>query len=576
MRRKVLLVLLVSTLLVSLLGCARPRPRVETAGLASYMPADTALFLAVQLRPEGKAAENWRRVRDAFASIPAVKKGLDEQAATMKKGLPFDWKADIEPWLGKSAAVGLTDLGPLWQTLGTQSPTDLQAGKVPPPPKMPFLLVVEVRDSKAFASFQTRLEEEVKKAGGTFEGSAHGGATIYTVTIGESQFAFALRDGRVLLVADESAGVAAALDRQEKDSLAASADFKALLSHLPGGGLVLGYAAAGPLTRGLEGALSGLFRGAPLPAGGLTGGAKASGFTLLAEAKGLRIESASTLDLAALAEAGLKDYYDKMRQPHPGRVLEFMPKNAALVVASRDLKGAWEMLKSQVQKTNPEALQQLQGGLEDLKAQTGLDIENDVLSWMNGEFGLFLAPGDGKTPAGVPAFRLGLIFEVGDMATAEATMKKIEGLLTKAGEPQLSFADQEIEGVKARVIPMLQMAGYLPGYAFVDNFLIIAIDRASFEGAFRANKDKGERAAAAPEFAAVMEALPRQKTDLFFLDFVALTGFLDGALEEPERTDFREQVKPFLDLLGGLGAAGAAGKAGDDYSTSTMFLHLIP
>lgn len=573
MHRKTSLLLLVVVLLGSLLGCGKPKGGPETSQLASYMPSETVVFLAVQIRPEGKAAENWRRVRDAFLNIPAVKKGLDEQTASMKEEFPFDWKADIEPWLGKTAAVGLTDLGPLWKALATQSPSDLQSGTVPPPPQMPFLVAAEVRDSGAFATFQTRLESEVKKAGGTMEGSAHGKATIYAITIKETQFAFALRDASILLVADSSSAVAAALDRQEKDSLAANADFKALLSHLPTGGLILGYAAMGPISKGMGEALSGLSGAVGLPTQGLTGGAKAAGFTLLAEAKGLRIEAASTLDLAALAEAGLKEFSEAARKPHPGRVLEMMPKNATLAFTGRDIHGAWEMVKAQMQKTSPEAYQGLQGSLEDLKAQTGLDIEEDVLSWMTGEFGLFLAAGDGKTAAGVPSFRAGLLFEVSDKAKAQATMTKVEGLLS---QQQLAFADQEIEGVKARVIPMLQMAGYLPGYAFVGDFLLIAVDMPSFQGAIRASKDKDERLAAAPEFRTVMEALPKSNTGLFYLDFVALTRFLDGVLEEPERSDFRQQIKPFLDILGGMGVAGAAGKPGDDYSTSTMFLHIVP
>ncbi|MBN1485466.1 MAG: DUF3352 domain-containing protein, partial [Chloroflexia bacterium] len=176
--------------------------------------------------------------------------------------------------------------------------------------------------------------------------------------------------------------------------------------------------------------------------------------------------------------------------------------------------------------------------------------------------------------AGLPSLRAGIIVEATDKAKAQQAMDKIEGLLAEQGD--LSFAPREIAGVEARVVPMLALFGYMPGYAFVDDFMIIAIDEASFEAAFQAHQSKGERMAAASEFEKVSQRLPEQRTGLFYLDFQQLSSFLDSALQEPEKSTFREETKPFLDILGGMGMSGASSEADQDYMSATMYLRVIP
>jgi hypothetical protein len=300
---------------------------------------------------------------------------------------------------------------------------------------------------------------------------------------------------------------------------------------------------------------------------------QASGFTLMADAKGLRLEAASIIDPGAVAEAGLSDYYEKMRQPNPGRALQLMPKETVLAVSGRDLYSVWDMFVDQIKETDPEAYQELKGSLEDLAIEIGLDLEQDVLSWMTGEVALYLAPGEelGEyTLAGLPTFRVGLLIEATDRAKVEQTMEKVEALIEE--EAEVSFSTYEIEGVEARVIPVLAAGGYLPGYAFVDDFLVIAIDKDSFEATIRASKSKGERLAASPEYRTISDVLPEKNTGIFFLDIAGLSNFIESIMPEPTRSDFGTDVKPFLDMFGGLGVASSYG---EDYSTSTIFLHIV-
>lgn len=584
MRRKVFFALTLLVLVGSLLGCGGPpAASPESAPMARYMPADTPLFLSMQLRPEEKTVQNWRRIRDAFAEIPAVKEGLDEMGAELQEGLPFDWKEDVEPWMGATMGIGIVDLSPLWDMgLGVQATFDniteaLESGAAPSPaePSMPetvpVLIAIEVQDPEALARFIDSLRKEFDQISSSILDTSYGDATIYTVGTRGEEVSFAFRENQVLLMSPDIALVEAALDRGEADSLYASADFQAVVERLPAGGLMLGYAAARQLMQEMS-QLLGSLGGAILPTAEMDI-SRAAGFTLMADPNGLRLEAVTIIDPAAVAEAGLSEYYEKMRQPHPGHSLQLMPKETVLTFTGRDLYSVWDMFAQQLQAMDPEAYQDLQGGLEDLAIEIGLDLEEDVLSWMTGEFALYLAPGEelgDYTLAGIPAFRMGLLIEATDRAKVEQTMQKVEALIEE--EADLSFNTYEIEGVEARVISMLGMSGYLPGYAFVDDFLVIAIDKDSFAATIRASKSKGERLAASSEFRTVSDVLPEKNTGIFFLDIQGLTDYIEAYLPEPERSDFRNDVRPFLDLLGGMGVAESYG---EDYSTMTIFLHIV-
>ncbi len=562
MYRKGLPILLLIILLGGALGCG-PQPTAQPAPLARYMPADTVLFFSLLLRPEGKTAENWYAIRDAFAAVPVIQEGVDQFTGEAKASLPFDWKTEIDPWLGRTLAVGVTDLSDLWETAST--------GEEPPLP--PFLLAAEVRDYAAWEAFLDAARLHLSQAGLTLDESDYEGTTIYNLPLEgeESELFFAVQKEEVLLASNRRTLIQEALSRKEKDSLAADETFSDLLDRLPEGALAMGYLSGAALAGLDQLAAEG---GVSISSTWLAALRGIAG-SVVAEEDGLRLTGVSTVDPAALAEAGLKEFYDQMRTPLAGRALTLLPKETAFTLIGQNLKLTWDMQMKQLQEMDATAYENLQGTLEDLAVETDLDVEEEILSWMTGEYALFLAPGkeiEERTALGIPSFQLGLLFQVKDQEAVAATMQKVEQVLVEEAGLPTSFYSEEIDGVDVRVIPGLETMGYLPGYAFVEDFLVIAIDRASFESVIQAGQEKGARLTAAEEFAAVYQKLPEKNTSLFYLDVGTLTRFLDAALEEPERSEFRKEAKPVLDLIGGVGAASTEEQ---DYTGGTIFVRIL-
>lgn len=534
------------------LGLILTRPSgSEVSPLAPYIPSEVPLALFVRL-PVGEGAKAWSPLSDILSEIPDFQMGISMLwSEPLFSGMDIRLKRDVEPWLGNSLAVCFTRI-----------PAGIFGGAVEP--EVPsFLLAVEVRDEAAFLAFLERLRSELEKAGTPLEESTFGRYTLFALP--RQNVSFALRDGRVLLLSDADM-LKAALEREGKDSLAGSADYRALLAHLPSGGVLQMYFSSMYFSsKGLDL----LQRQAATGSVGIP--TKASAFTLLMESEGLRIQAVSLIDREALAGVSAEDYWS----PNPERALSFLPKESLLVFSDRvpSLEGFWEGVLSALRQVNPSAYRELQGNLEKL-SEKGLDMEKDLLRWMGGEIGFFVALSQEEgIPLGENALfmHLGLLVEVRDLEQARLGLKKVEDLLGEAG---FSFSDREIGGLTFRVSRIPEESDLTLGYALVDNFLVFALDEASLESLARARSNPGEQVSSAEEFQAVLRFLPGSRTFLTFLNLESLWKTLAATLPDEARRGIGAWL-PIAEHFQGLGIASAAGRPWDEVLTGVVFLHIV-
>ncbi len=118
-------------------------------------------------------------------------------------------------------------------------------------------------------------------------------------------------------------------------------------------------------------------------------------------------------------------------------ILRRVPGSTYTSINSRDLRQRWqEFLElSEGDKDLEAAADLLRTGF---KASTGLDLEKDVLAWMDGEYAGFVFPTRKGLIANLdPTFQLGmgLMFQTSDRPAAEAAIRKLEdAVVFKFGE----------------------------------------------------------------------------------------------------------------------------------------------
>lgn len=109
---------------------------------------------------------------------------------------------------------------------------------------------------------------------------------------------------------------------------------------------------------------------------------------------------------------------------------------------------------------------QLEDAFDQVRAETGLDVEQDLLSWMDGEIVVAAGP-----PHGSPFPQVGLVVEPTDKAKAAAGVEKIKAAVEKVLGAPLTPVD--VGGTKAYVLTQVPLPGVAPAMAlFPDRFVV--------------------------------------------------------------------------------------------------------
>ncbi|BAZ50872.1 hypothetical protein NIES4103_34910 [Nostoc sp. NIES-4103] len=133
-----------------------------------------------------------------------------------------------------------------------------------------------------------------------------------------------------------------------------------------------------------------------------------------------------------------------------GKMQNRLPAETLMMLSGGNLQRLWGdyVLTSQGNPLSPIAPEQLRGGVKSL---TNLDLDQDLLSWMKGEFSVSVIPSSPKD--GSPEdFRAGLVFMVqaSDRKLAEASLQKLDDVMknqyqfqiqprTVAGQPIVNW-----------------------------------------------------------------------------------------------------------------------------------------
>lgn len=382
----------------------------ETARAAGITPVNALAMFSVNLSPSIEQKRNLLSIAKRFPDASDEVKGeFDSARDDVLEGIlqdsGLDFAKDVKPWLGKEAAAVILPPGDADGPL--------------------FLAMVQTQD-------KAKAEAAIAKAtkSGDFEG------------------AYAVVDDFVVISSqDDPADNQPALDRivaqakKDDGGLAKAANFTNVVDELAGDRLILGWVDS-------EGALD-----VAEDLGGLEDaeflrdfGKDAIGFDLHVEDKAVVFEG------VAKASGGGSGSTVELARTLPATTLAAFTMfdiGATVAKALAAVTGA--------------------GGADptaDFEASTGIDIDDDVLSWMKGETTIVV----GAVRANQPFPDFAMVVEPTDERRATAGIDKIRAALTDAG---LALEEREIGGATAYVVPDPLFGGVQPAMAlFPDRFVL--------------------------------------------------------------------------------------------------------
>lgn len=459
-------------------------------GPASVAPAG-ALFYADITVPQGQQ----RSDIDALIGKVAPGQSLDKLLSMAKSGnTSFD--EDVKPWLGDKAGVAITGV----------------TGDEPE-----FVVALDSKDDKKAKALFVKGSKKL---------AAYKDVDLYQDADDPTAYAGFL-PGEVLI--GTQSAVKAGIDTAKgAPSITTAPNYGKLRAQAGDDGLAFFYGDIGKLLGVAQ-------------QSGLSGDDQA-GFDAIREFASKQGVSAFAADMSVAADkVAVSSLAVSKAQPGEGDAapaVAALPAGALAAFGIGDLGAAFtqvlDLTRSVTTTTAgaPSPGAQLDEGLRQIKSATGLDVEQDLLSWM-GSAGLFLR-GTSITDAGGA-----LVVKTKDPAKTKAALSKLTPLLRQAGLSPSPLSGSGIDdgfSVQPNGLPV-QVLAALSGDKFV-----VAANQAALDAALQPSSTLGDD----PAFKAAAAQLSDGVAPSFFLDFksiAALAGLAAGNVPQ------FQLVKPYLDSI---------------------------
>lgn len=535
--------------------------------IPSMLDSNTHAYIT--FTPNLKDVPNIEKLSAAFPEL--VSEGEDGYQASfdefLTETLSMTFEEDIAPWVGTEIGVAFTFDESFLDQFG-----ELAGGATPPPLEEAADIgdaywIVQSRDDAKLNEFVSNFNAKYEADDGELTTTEHNGVTIYQMVLDESEFttgievAYAVIKSH-LVITNAPEGLPLMIDRTEEESLATLPAFQRIKDTIPESAIAYAFYNGSFYQEFWASFTESMPAGAPIP--GLEAAQEsidaleAGGIALTVEESGLRFEIMTAMDLTVLSEETRLQLEDA--QVAVGTDLASLVGEGAVLMANARLPQSFSEQFMQSFATNPEALETL----EAFESDTGINVEEDILRWLVGDFVLAMLPGSNETLP-VSGY-LRLRSEQPDAAKAGVD-KLIEALLQ--GAPESPFEEQMIEGVEWMVLPDPSGTA-LPfaGYAFVESDLIVALGTPAMT-------ETGERGNALLEseiYRAATQGLPENNTGIFYLNIKDIVVLVDDLAPEVMDSDIKARLDPFVAVAG----AYQAGLPEDGIMRGELFIHIVP
>ncbi len=385
---------------------------------ANLIPQDAVFAVSVSTEPA-----QWQQLRDFGTKDTQIvlDRNLGEVRDRLLTNNGYDYQQDIQPWVGE--AIAFAFLSPE-ATSATPPKPVVDSGTTTP---QSVVMVLPVKDLQKAASLLAKPKSN--KQGDWVERTYNGVAVRETKNAATGTYSATLLDGHFLVIADNPKATEAAIDTfKGKASLATipgyQENFRKISASHPFAQFYINVPAAAKIsTSSSTRPLSAQVLAQLQHNQGIAG-------TMNLESQGIRLKAISWL----------KPNSDRVLtvENRAGKMPDRLPAETLMMVSGGNLARLWQdyVLTSQNNPNAPLPPEQMRAGIKSL---TNLDLERDLLSWMNGEFSLAVIPAT-PTKGASADFRAGLMFMVhsSDRASAEQSLAKID----KAMQSQYQFKIQ--------------------------------------------------------------------------------------------------------------------------------------
>jgi len=377
---------------------------------ANIIPQD-ALFAVSLTTDPGQ----WQKLREfgTKETQAELDKNLVQWRDRLLTNNGYDFQKDISPWVGKQVTIAIVA-----PQASKEAPKSLTSNENTASKQQSLVIVLPIADQQKAQKIlaQPKSLKQGKWVDRTYEGIAIKEANS---PYGEN-FSAALIDRRFLVITDNPKTTERVIQAyKNRTSLANSAGFAENVSKITSSQQPFAQFYINVPDSAKIAAASG---NRHLPAQVLTQLQNNQGLagTVTLESQGIRIKGISWLNPNSRRVLAVENTAARMQNRVPSETL--------MMVSGVNLQRVWTeyVATSQGNPLAPIAPEQLQKGVKSL---TNLDLERDLLSWMDGEFSVAVIPNNPTSWA--DNFRASLLFmvETSDRPRAEGAFKQLDEVM---------------------------------------------------------------------------------------------------------------------------------------------------
>lgn len=504
---------------------------------AKMVPADTQLYVTASVNLQNEAG--YENLKKLYIDNPDIQELFSDAQESLSEGA-IEFETDVQPWLDNEIAFAIPTL-----TLEPEGSTP------------EFVLLMATRDVNASEAFLDKLfTSQAEEQGTSFEKKEYNGVSYWYQAAGseadEDSVAALFSD--FVIMTNSEALLTKTIDQSEAaDSLAENESFKATIDALPSNSVMLAVFDVSSLIAESS-QMSELEAIQPM----LFEQAEAVGFigmALTLQPDGIQLDLAQQYDLEKLPESTRALLN---RPANANEVLNRIPAEVLFFVNSHNLGQIWQQSRQQLATAAD-----FEQSLSSMEQETGINLDEDIFSWMNGEFALVLSE---VNPSSSIPFAGYLLIGTDDTEAAQSGVDQLKSLLT--GDLAIPITAETISETSVEVINNPNNDEGLAGFGFLQDLFLLAIPASTITTVVEAPNNAITSNA---QFNAVSNRLPNENTGYFYLNVEALKPLAESNLSGTQREEYDKNLQPFLEPLRAIGGTSQLGLQNDSIQSTRLF-----
>ncbi|MFQ3612341.1 MAG: DUF3352 domain-containing protein [Cyanobacteriota bacterium] len=386
-------------------ACQRKAPEAQLPGdilpETVLVPQSVPMVLAFATNPE-----------EAFSTHPDLLAQWETwtSEALAETGSEFP-REDIQNWAGEQF------------TMAVVVPNLVPTASEPIPG---ILFGASTRNTDLSGQFLAQVRQQAEAEGANFERRQEQGVTLHVQTNGDpgEQWVTAEFGNRFVAVANDPGVMqqAVAVYRGEAESISRSELFRSAAAELyTDGALAFAYLNFETLQDNPE--WGGWMEEVDPVALESLKPIRSLAMAAHWQEQGLRVRMLTQTDPEANLQAGL--------QPARGELIQRLPGSALTVISTQQIAQRWQALLPKLEE-DPLVKESLEELRAEFRASTQLDLEQDVLAWMDGELALLVAP-DAQAHPLLQGMGAALVIESSQKDKANTALAQLDQLAQESG-----------------------------------------------------------------------------------------------------------------------------------------------